>query len=99
MFYHETVQKISTAQSLQQRVEVTGNVGIARAQIRYFAACMQDRGVVAAAEGVTDVRQTQVREFLGQSHGYLARPRNRARALLRVHFGDLDLVVVGDDSL
>ena len=56
---------------------------------------MQHRRVVAAAEQLTDLGQALLGEFLGQVHGDLARPGDRGRALLAVHVGDLDLVVVG----
>ena len=39
------------------------------------------------------------RQFLGQRHGDLARARDHARALLRIHLRDLDLVVVGHGLL
>ncbi|OMP13430.1 hypothetical protein COLO4_01703, partial [Corchorus olitorius] len=52
-------------------------------------------GVVASAEQLADLGQALLGQFLGQVHGNLARPGNAGRALLAVHVGDLDLVVVG----
>ena len=55
---------------------------------------MQHRGVVAPAEHLADLGQALLRHFLGQIHGDLARAGDVGRALLAVHVGDLDLVVL-----
>jgi hypothetical protein len=40
---------------------------------------MQHRGVVAAAEGLADLRQALLRELLGERHRDLARPRDERK--------------------
>ena len=55
--------------------------------------------MVASAEVAADLGQRELRQFLRERHGHLARPRDRARTLLRVHLRGPDLVVVGDRLL
>ena len=69
------------------------------AQLRDLATGMQYRRVVAAAEVAADLRQRHLRQFLGERHRHLPRPRDRARALLGMHVRHADLVVVGDRLL
>ena len=62
---------------------------------RNLANRMQHGGVVAPAEQFSNFWKAFLRQLLGQVHRNLAWPRNAGRALLAVHVGDLDLVVVG----
>ena len=52
-----------------------------------------------AAEGVTDLRQAVVGEFLGQGHGDLTRTGHGARTALGEQVRQLDLVVLGHGAL
>ena len=70
-----------------------------RFQGRNFAAGMQYRRMIAAAESFADIRQAQVGQFLGQRHCDLARPRDVAGALLGIHFRNLDFVIIGNGLL
>ena len=59
--------------------------GMRFAQLGDLPAGVQDRRVIAAAEVAADLRQRHLRQLLGERHRHLPRPRDRARALLRVH--------------
>src|SRR5258706_4015880 len=69
------------------------------AQLLGLSACVQDRGMVAAAESLADLGQALLGEFLREGHRNLARARHGAEALLRIHVGDLDLEIVGHGLL
>src|SRR6185312_5314649 len=86
-------------QYLKQKIDVVGHLGDRLAELRYLAAGVQYRRMIPAAEIAADLRQRQLRQLLGQSHRDLPRPRDRTRALLRVHVRNPDLVVVGDRLL
>ena len=61
----------SSQQDLLQLSVIAGELLVALAQLGGLAACVQDRGVVAAAEGLADLGKALLRELLGESHGDL----------------------------
>jgi hypothetical protein len=60
---------------------------------------MQHGGVIASTKKLADLRQTFLRELLGQLHRNLPWERNSDRTAFAVHVGDLDLVIVGNGFL
>ena len=62
---------------------------------RDLAHSVQHRRMVTPTEELSDLRKALLGQFLGQVHRDLPWPRNRGRALLAVHVGDLYLVIVG----
>ena len=60
---------------------------------------MQDRCVISTAKRFADVGQTERCELFGDRHGHLPRPGDDAGALFRVHFRDLDFIVVRNGLL
>src|SRR5574343_1038272 len=85
----------SALEGLLQHVQLLVQFGELLALARNLAHRVQHGGVVAPAEQLANLGQALLRQLLGQVHGNLARPGNAGRALLAVHVGDLDLVVVG----
>src|SRR5262245_37163490 len=69
------------------------------AQVLHAVAGVHHRCVIAAAERIADLRKAVIREFPGERHRNLARPRDRAAAALREEIRDADLVVLGDGFL
>ena len=55
---------------------------------------MQHRRVIAVAKRLADLWKAHLRQIFGKRHRHLARPRQIAAALLRMHVGDLDLEVL-----
>src|SRR5256714_996828 len=72
----------STRQGSQQVRVVFLDALLAVAQLLDALAGVQHGGVVAAAEGIADLRQTVAGELLGERHGDLPRARHRAAAAL-----------------
>ena len=73
--------------------------GVFQAKIRNGATGMQNCSVVASTESLTNGRETGRRQFLGKPHGDLAGTSHDTRPFLRVHVGNLDLVVFGHGLL
>src|SRR4030095_7264538 len=60
---------------------------------------MHDRGVVAVAEALADLRQAPRPELLCKIQSHLPWTGHRARATRRAHLGELDVVVRRDALL
>src|SRR6185369_1105059 len=101
--YPQLVRFSRTASSsfeyLLENKVVAVEPGVLLAQAGDRAAGVQDRGVVAVAEGLADLRQAHLGEVLRERHGNLPWPRHVAVALFRMHVRDLDLEVLGDGLL
>src|SRR5262245_56465356 len=82
--YPQSAQRSSTPQNLEQGIEIARDIAVGGLQQRNLATGMEHGCVIAAAKGVADVRQAEMGELLGESHGNLARPRDIAAALLGV---------------
>src|SRR5688500_10106712 len=73
-----------------EQLDVFCNRKIGDLELLDLADGMHDRGVVAVAEALADLRQAQGRELLGEIHRDLPGPRHRTRAPGRAHLGELD---------
>src|SRR6202007_2040342 len=82
----------SVAQHLEQEIHVVADLGNRVAQLGDLAARVQHGRMVAAAKIAADLRQRELGQLLGERHRDLARSRYGARALLRMHVGNTNLV-------
>ena len=81
--YAQVRHGLLATQNLEQRIKIPGYFVAGGLKCRNLAAGVQDRCMVASAEGVADVRQTQMRQLLGEGHRDLAGTRNVSAALFR----------------
>src|SRR4030095_10137399 len=96
---HRFPQASSALQRLLEHVQRVVQFAVLAAFAADLPHRVQHRRMVATAEQFTDLRHALLCQLLGEVHSDLARHRDRARAPLAVHVGDLDLVVVGDRFL
>src|SRR5690554_786386 len=68
-------------------------------QLDYLLAGVQHRGVVPAAKGIANFRQTVVGQFLGQGHRHLAGPGDGTGPALGQQIRYLDLVILRHGTL
>src|SRR5690554_3982768 len=68
-------------------------------QLDYLLAGVQHRGVVPAAKGIANFRQTVVGQFLGQRHRHLAGPGDGTGPALGQQIRYLDLVILRHGTL
>ncbi len=86
-------------QGSQQVHIVLADAPFGLAQLLDPSTRMQHRRVIAPTEGITDLGQTMVGQFLGQGHRHLPRSRDRPTAPLRQQIGNPDLVILSDGFL
>src|SRR4029078_209681 len=91
---HRLSTQSSSLQYLLKQVIVSVQGLVLFAQSSDRSARVQYRGVVAVAESFADFRQAELGEVPRECHRDLARACDVARALLRVHVGELDLEVL-----
>src|SRR5690606_11791074 len=89
----------SCAQGLFDEVELAIELGVVLAQFRHALDRVHHGGVVATPEGLADLGEALLGEFLGEVHRDLARPGNVGRATLGEHVGDLDPELLGHRAL
>ena len=68
-------------------------------QLLDLATGMQNRGVIPAAKALPDFGQAVVGQFLGECHGHLSRPCDRAGTFFAKQIGQTNLEIFGDGLL
>src|SRR5690606_7100737 len=89
----------SGRQGTQQVIIVFREILRGLAEVLHLLAGMQHRGMVAATEGIPNLRRAVIGQFLGRHHGHPRRPGDRAVAALGNHIARLGLVVVRHGAL
>ena len=90
---------LSALDHLLEHVDLVIELGVALAFLSDLSHGVHDGRVVSAAEVGADFGEAVLGQLLGEVHGNLARPGDVGGAALRMHFRDLDVVVVGDGLL